>query len=285
MSSRLSLIVACLVVVLTGALVCVAAPVPKTKGRRLSEGPLGMKFAFLPKGTTYLGWNDEPGSAKKTEIKENFEIAIHPVTQGQWTELMGTNPSSFSRDGKNQGKVKDIGDEELKEFPVEDVSWDDCQNFIDVLNNKEKGKGWVYRFPSGAEWEYACRGGATTEEECSFHYYLDKPTNGLSTNDANYGGGDAAWDVAKGPTPLGRPTKVGSYRPNKLGLYDMHGNVSQWTNDREEVDSGKRTLRGSCWFGHRGIAEARYQAPLQSSDIRWDMTGLRLVRVRSAPER
>ena len=63
------------------------------------DGPLGMKFVPLPKGTTYLGWNGTKGSAKKTEIKVGFEIAIHTVTQEQWKAVMGNNPSFISREG------------------------------------------------------------------------------------------------------------------------------------------------------------------------------------------
>ena len=69
----------------------------------------------------------------------------------------------------------------MKQFPVESVSWDDVQEFIKKLNEKEKGKGYLYRLPSEAEWEYACRGGATSEEECSYHFYFAKPTNDLSS--------------------------------------------------------------------------------------------------------
>ena len=214
---------------------------------KLREGPLGMKFVPLPKGTFYMGWDGEKGSAKKTEIKADFEIAIHTVTQGQWQAVMGNNPSYFSRDGVGKGEVKDIKDEDLKQFPVERVSWNDAQEFIKKLNEKEKGKGWTYRLPSEAEWEYACRGGATTEEECSYHFYFAKPTNDLSSKEANFHGGNPAGKAPKG-TFLGRPTKVGSYAPNKLGLYDMHGNVWQWCSDLYDPKGMARVLRGGSWY-------------------------------------
>ena len=82
MLSHRVLVVPCLVVAaLTANPVRAQAPKPK-------DGPLGMKFVPLPKGTFYMGWNGEKGSTKQTEIKEDFEIAIHTVTQGQWQEVM-----------------------------------------------------------------------------------------------------------------------------------------------------------------------------------------------------
>ena len=135
---------------------------------------------------------------KKTEIKEDFEIAVHDVTQGQWQAVMGDNPSYFSRFGAGRNEVKDISDEELKLFPVERVSWDDAQEFIKKLNEKERGRGYLYRLPTEAEWEYACRGGATSEEECSYHFYFDKPTNDLSSEQANFNGSDAVRQGAEG---------------------------------------------------------------------------------------
>ena len=101
---------------------------------------------------------------------------------------MGNNPSRFSRAGNGKDKVKNIADADLKVFPVESVSWDDAQEFIKKLNERERGNGWTYRLPAEAEWEYACRGGATSEEECSFHFYLDRPTNDLSSKQANFSG-------------------------------------------------------------------------------------------------
>jgi formylglycine-generating enzyme required for sulfatase activity len=248
------------------------APEPEPK-----DGPLGMKFVPLPMATFYMGWDGAKGSARKTEIKEDFEMAIHAVTQGQWQELMGKNPSRFSRDGKGKDKVKDIKDEDLKQFPVESVSWDDAQEFIKKLNAKEKGRGYLYRLPSEAEWEYACRGGATSEEECSYHFYFDKPTNDLSSKQANFDGEQPFGNGEKGPS-LGRPTKVGSYAPNKLGLYDVHGNVWQWCEDPVGPGGSYRVVRGGAW----GI-EARRCRTAERIAVKQDYPdsdrGFRLARV------
>lgn len=240
-----------------------------------------MTFAPLKKGTTYLGWDGTPGSAKKTEIKEDFEIAMHAVTQGQWQAVMGNNPSAFSRRGSSQGSVSGISDEELKLFPVESVSWDDCQEFLKKLNENERGRGWVYRLPSSAEWEYACRGGATSEEECSYHFYFAKPTNDLSSTQANFNGNSPFGMGAKGPY-LGRPTRVGAYPSNKLGLNDMHGNVWQWTDSQYEAGASYRVTRGSNW-ADSGVF-SRAASPRQSeASFRSQILGLRLARVPSAP--
>lgn len=264
----------CLVVVAGGAAHAADPPKPK-------DGPLGMKFVALPKGTTYLGWDGEKGSAKKTEVKEDFEIAITTVTQGQWTELMGKNPSYFSRDGGGKDRVKDISDEELKQFPVESVSWDDCQEFVKKLNELEKGKGYLYRLPTEWEWEYACRGGATTEEECSYHFYFAKPTNDLSSTQANFNGNFPDGRGEKGPY-LERTTKVGSYAPNRLGLYDMHGNVWQWTSTAEGASI--RVNRGSSWLYHGGLCRAAVRTGRTPSS-RGIVLGVRLARVPSAPDK
>jgi formylglycine-generating enzyme required for sulfatase activity len=275
MLSHRVLVVPCLVVAALTAYPVWAEPAkPK-------EGPLGMKFVSLPKGTFYMGWgrydinkNMVILKGVKTEIKEDFEIAIHTVTQGQWQEVMGKNPSYFSRDGEGKDEVKDIKDEDLKHFPVESVSWKDAQEFIKKLNEKEKGRGYVYRLPSEAEWEYACRGGATSEEDCSYHFYFEKPTNDLSSKQANCAGQFRFGKAAKGPS-LGRTTKVGSYAPNKLGLYDMHGNVWQWCEDQK---ASRRVGRGGCWFFPAGACRAAIRT--FSTPVRRDFNfGFRLARV------
>ena len=273
MASRRILYASCVLVALAGALAAVGAPAPK---RGPKDGPLGMKFVRLPKGTFFMGGGGGK-AGEKTEIKENFEIAVHDVTQEQWQEVMGKNPSYFSRDDNGKDKVKDIKDEDLKQFPVESVSWEDAQEFIKKLNEKEKGRGYRYRLPSEAEWEYACRGGATSEEECSYHFYFDKPTNDLSSKQANFNGEHPLGKGEKGPY-LGRPTKVGSYAPNKLGLYDMHGNVWQWCVDLREAGAPGRVFRGGGWSFGGGSCRAAVRDWGAPGD-RENYLGFRLARV------
>src|SRR5262249_10907226 len=86
------------------------------------EGGVLMTFRRLAKGRFFMGW-DGAKKGVETEIKEDFEIAVHDVTQGQWQAVMGNNPSWFSRTGGGRGAVIDVSDEELKLFPVETVSW------------------------------------------------------------------------------------------------------------------------------------------------------------------
>jgi formylglycine-generating enzyme required for sulfatase activity len=235
-----------------------------------------MTFVRLPRGTFYMGWDGQK-KGTRTQIKEDFEIAVHTVTQGQWQAVMGNNPSWFSRKGNGRNFVLDISDEELKLFPVEMVSWPDAQAFIRKLNEKERASRFLYRLPSEAEWEYACRGGATSEEECSYHFYLDKPTNDLSSEQANFNGNFPGGKAPKGKY-LERPTRVGAYPPNKLGLCDMHGNVFQWCADTFGSGGASQVSRGGCWSSRGSFCRAadRFrEAPAPRPNI----VGLRLARV------
>lgn len=241
------------------------------------NGPLGMKFVPLPKGTTYLGWNGKKNSAKKVEIKEDFEIAIHTVTQSQWQAVMGNNPSYHARAGQGMQAVLNVADEDLKHFPVERVSWHDAQEFIKKLNEKEAKGGFVYRLPTSAEWEYGCRGGATSQEECSFHFYFAKPTNDLSSSQANFNGLAPFGNGALGAV-FGRAIKVGYYGPNKLGLCDMHGNVWQWCENPPDPKSQNRMVRGGCFDSIGAQCQAASQVGLPPAG-RNQRIGFRVVRV------
>jgi formylglycine-generating enzyme required for sulfatase activity len=232
-----------------------------------------MTFVRLPKGTFYMGGGGGK-AGKKTEIKEEFEIAVHAVTQGQWEAVMGTNPSHFSRKGNGRSTVQDISDEELKLFPVEAMSWDDAQEFIKKLNEKERGRGYWYRLPTEAEWEYACRGGAVSEEECSYHFYFAKPTNNLSSEQANFNGNAPFGNAPQGQY-LQRTTRVGAYPPNKLGLCDMHGNVWQWTSSQVGSDWVRR---GGSWFNGGADCQAA-ERNWYSPTFRFSLIGFRLARV------
>jgi formylglycine-generating enzyme required for sulfatase activity len=242
-----------------------------------------MSFVKLPKGVFYMGWGrpapktKEPMAGVKTEIPEDFEIAAHAVTQWQWQALMGDNPSPFSRRGDARYWVQGVSDEELKLFPVHDVSWEDARAFIAKLNDRERGRGYLYRLPTEAEWEYACRGGATSEEECSFHFYLDRPTNDLSSDRANFDGNYPFGRAPKGKRVTG-PTRVGAYPPNKLGLCDMHGNVWQWCDADPNEGTGPAVGRGGSHGneGYRCLASARSAV---APSFRDGTRGFRLVRV------
>jgi formylglycine-generating enzyme required for sulfatase activity len=239
-----------------------------------------MTFVRLPKATFYMGWNGTPGSAERKDIEEDFEIAAHHVTQGQWEAIMGENPSHFSRQGSGRGNVLEVSDEELKLLPVENVSWDEVQEFIRKLNERERSSGYLYRLPTEKEWEYACRGGATSEEECSYLYYFDKPTNDLSSEQANFNGNFPGGDAPRGKI-LGRTTRVGAYPPNKLGICDMNGNVWHWCANLKNPNkngSSERAWKGGSW---NDLGPNCHAADRNGADPthRGNDLGFRLVRV------
>lgn len=135
--------------------------------------------------------------------------------------------------------------------------------FIQRLNKREKEAGWVYRLPTEAEWEYACRGGPMDKFDSAFDFYFAKPTNTLLPNQANF-----APLSGKG---LQRTCQVGSYEPNALGLYDMHGNVLEWCDDTVQGANGAslHPARGGGWFHHSGKRQTKTQTfPAQDSEAR-----------------
>jgi formylglycine-generating enzyme required for sulfatase activity len=259
------------------------ATLPKADASNTNkEDPLiaAMKFVKVSKGIFWMGWDSDNKQSKQVEIKEDFELAAYTVTQEQWQAVMGNNPSHFCRDAGGKEAVKDVADDDLKRFPVENVSWNDVQEFLKKLNEQQKGRGWLYRLPREAEWEYACRNASTSKEDCSFDFYFEKPTNALSSKLANFCGEMPAGKAQQGPY-LMRPTKVGSYAPNKLGLYDMHGNVWQCCSDLYDGTGSVRVVRGGG-FGDNGRGCGAAVRRGWGPTFREAISGFRLARVPSA---
>jgi formylglycine-generating enzyme required for sulfatase activity len=227
---------------------------------------LGMEFVLVPKGKSWLGGGGGMTGDKEVVIAHDFYLGKYEVTQEEWEKVTGLTPSWFSRTGGGRNLVKDIPDADLKRFPVENVAWDDVQVFLERLNNGEKVGGWVYRLPNAAEWEYACRGGPLLDKsESAYDYYFDKRTNQLLPEQAN------------ADRKLERTCKVGSYKPNRLGFYEMHGNVWEWCNDPERTVDGasSREPRGGGWSTKPVCCTAAFRL----GPARWEgRVGLRLVR-------
>ena len=235
---------------------------------------LGMEFVLVPKGKSWLGGGGGKMGDKEVQIPNDFYLGKYVVTQEEWEKVMGNNPSCFSRGGAGKDAVKDIADADLKRFPVEQVSWDDAQLFLGLLNDKDKEAGWVYRLPTEVEWEYACRGGPlANKSESAADFYLDKPTTTfLQAAQANIEDG-------KG---LKRTCKVGSYKANRLGLYDMHGNVWEWCDDLFDPTDPKaashRVRRGGSWIYDAACCRAAFREAFPPSP-RYNNLGLRVARV------
>jgi len=185
-----------------------------------------MELALIPAGTFTMGADDGSEDQKPPHpvtISKPFHIGKHEVTQKQWQAVMGENPSRFKGDG----------------LPVENISWDDCQEFCKKLSAKA---GKEVRLPTEAEWEYACRAGSTGK------YCFGDSKDGLETY---------AWYDMNSALAT---HQVGQKKPNAWGLHDMHGNVWEWCADRDgkyEAEGATdpagpssgalRILRGGAW--------------------------------------
>src|ERR1700722_16313977 len=210
---------------------------PRNPPRNFTNS-LGMKFVWIPPGNFLMGSPKEEAQRAVNEIQHKvtltrgFYMGVTTVTQQQWQEVMGNNPSDF------KGELN---------LPAETVSWDDCQQFIKTLREKDKQP---YRLPTEAEWEYACRAGTKTP----FHF-----GETISTDQANYDG-EGVYGNGKQGMHREKTTPVGSFAANTFGLFDMHGNVWQWCQDwrgdypeNDVVDpqgpstGGCRILRGGSY--------------------------------------
>jgi formylglycine-generating enzyme required for sulfatase activity/serine/threonine protein kinase len=225
---------------------------------------IGMKLNLIPAGRFLMGSpEDEPGRQAdesprhEVTITKPFYLGIHEVTQKQFAEVMGKNPSTFNK--ANGGG---------SEHPVETVSWEDAVAFCKTLSDlpREKKAGRIYRLPTEAEWEYGCRAGAQT----AYHFGNDLKLF-------------ADFDWSAIDVGVYRTHPVGLLKPNAWGLFDMHGNVMEWSGDyyaptyyQEAPQTDPRgpkvgnahTLRGGP---HLGYGEVRCRAA-----YRWPNSGGRL---------
>ena len=190
-----------------------------------------MKLVRIPAGEFLMGSADtDPGGRDdekprhRVRISKPFYLGVYEVTQGEFEAVMGSNPSAFSK----TGLLKESPNLDCSRFPVDGVTWYGAVEFCRRLSEspKEKQAHRVYRLPTEAEWEYACRAGTNTV----FHF-----GNSLSSSQANFNGNYPFGDAQKGPF-LNRTTTVGSYAPNAFGLYDMHGSVNEWCADKFSRD-------------------------------------------------
>jgi formylglycine-generating enzyme required for sulfatase activity/serine/threonine protein kinase len=171
---------------------------------------IGMKLVLIPPGDFQMGSPqdengryDDEGPQHWVRITKPFYLGVYAVTQEEYERVMGNNPSGF----------KKSEEADKQRFPVENVSWEDAKKFCEQLSAlpKEREQGHVYRLPTEAQWEYACRAGSITR------YCFGDDVSKLK---------DYAWYGSNGGTH-----PVGKKRPNAFGLYDMHGNVWQWCED------------------------------------------------------
>lgn len=221
---------------------------------------IGIRFQYIPEGTFLMGADagqEDEQPVHEVEITEPFFMGIYEVTQGQWEVLMEENPSYF------QGRY----------LPVDSVTWHQVQRFIGRLNDKENTT--LYRLPTEAEWEYAARGRTQTR------YYFGDSRDSLRHH---------AWyslNSERQPHPVGRK------RSNPFGLYDLYGNVWEWTADaydatfyerserQNPLNQGglraRRVIRGGGWFA--------VESDLRSANRGWarpgasdEQLGFRIVR-------
>jgi formylglycine-generating enzyme required for sulfatase activity len=226
-------------------------------GQQLKEftNSIGMKLVLIPAGTFSMGSpvGEDPSRSDdelthEVTISEPFYLGVVEVTQGQYEKVMGRTPSFFSK--------QELRTSDSSMYPVERVSWKDAVSFCEKLSEKldEKAAGRLYRLPTEAEWEYACRAGSNSA------FCFGSSPDSL---------GSYAW-FEKNSGSKTHPG--GEKKANAWGLYDMHGNVWEWcqdwwgdfparsVTDPRGPDSGvQRVLRGGGWDDDAGGCRSAYR--------------------------
>ena len=237
----------------------------QSSGGKTITNSIGMELVLIPAGTFQMGSNesDDEKPIHSVTISESFYMGKYEVTQKQWVEIMGSNPSSSSYG---------LGDN----YPVNQVSWNDIQTFVTKLNEKE-GEN-KYRLPTEAEWEFCAQAGtAANGEGPRWHFGNDE------SQLVNY-----AWYSSNSGS---RSHEVGTKLPNQYGLYDMHGNVWEWVQDwygtyssSNQTDStgpssgSNRVGRGGSWDNSAGGTRSAFRNDY-SPDSGLNNLGFRLVRL------
>jgi len=229
---------------------------------------IGMSFVFIEPGTFIMGspsnepgrWGDE--TQHQVTLTQSYYMQTTPVTQGQWKAVMGSNPSFFSNCGDD--------------CPVELVSWNDVQDFIAALNQREGTTR--YALPTEAQWEYAARAGSTTafangqitKTDSRYDPVLDSMGWYRYNHKVTYAGcvdlSEEEGSSCAGTNPVAQKA------PNAWGLYDMHGNVFEWVADWYDTypssavtdptgpSSGThRVLRGGNWYSGTKACRSAYR--------------------------
>jgi formylglycine-generating enzyme required for sulfatase activity len=258
---------------------------------------IGMKLARIPAGKFLMG---SPPAEKERDagelrhevtISRPFYLGIHEVTQGEYDKVLGKPSGGGKRNPWNFGAHFGAANGGGPDYPMENVKWSQAVEFCKRLSAlaDEKRAGRKYRLPTEAEWEYACRAGTTTP----FHY-----GDALSSEQANFNGNYPYGGAAKGPY-LRKTAKVGSYKPNAWGLFDMHGNVAEWCSDFYDPDYYKnspkadpagpekgvlptdyndfyRVIRGGCWLDEARGCRSAYRFRAMPHDP-YRLVGFRVV--------
>ncbi|WP_197442846.1 formylglycine-generating enzyme family protein [Lignipirellula cremea] len=271
---------------------------------------LGMRLAYITAGTFAMGSpRDEPGRESQeqrhsVELTKDFYLGVHEVTVGQFREFVRESgyQTEAERDGKGSwgitatGKFeqdakynwKAPGFDQTDDHPVVDVSWNDAKAFCQWLSEKEKR---TYRLPTEAVWEYACRAGTH-----SAYAFGDDPQNLMTSGnvaDATARAEFPAWSLGiKGTDGHAYTAPVGQFKPNRFGLFDMHGNVWEWCEDWFDEnaygntkridptgpDSGsKRVHRGGGWSSAPERCRSASRVSRDHSTYRGCYLGFRVV--------
>ncbi len=270
---RVKLASICLFVGVASLQSCGNANVSSPKDIGLTRVDGAMTFVTIPAGRFMMGSPDsEPGRnydegpQHQVTISKAFELQTTEVTQSQWVAVMGSNPSNFQESENCPSEFTHVsGISMCPNNPIEYVSWNDAQAFIEKLN--AKADGYLYRLPTEAEWEYAARAGMTG----AYSGDLDA----LTWYDGNSGG-------------VTHP--VSKKQANAWGLYDMQGNVFEWTADwygnysaSQVTDpvgpssGSSRVVRGGGWFNSAQFCRSAFRRDI-SPDFRDFRIGFRLMR-------